>query len=266
MHWTFMAYHRADDNMLETCVHSLRRANGRAGIVIATDGVPEGVERSLAEECGVRWVHVPAEQMHRRRATCKIEALRAFVAGLPDGDIVLVSDVDVYFRGDPFVPASSSPEMHLAVTTRGYDYPFPINGGVFYLRLVPPTRAWLDWHLQEIYRPAWPPYVQHRKRFNHERYGLDWSVGQDFLVVTWQRREELLKERGLRVVDFGPRYNYCPPTDVHGPAAFDMVWAALEDGSDVVVVHLKSGLKKMIYDSRFPHAIIRHPKGRLSWL
>ena len=155
--------------------------------------------------------------------------------------------------------------MDLGLTTRGYEHSFPINGGIFYIRVNNNMKLWVNWHRKEIYRPIWEPYVQHRKRWNHAHYGFDWSVGQDFLVANWIKRQEVKAEKDVNIIDVGPEFNYCPPTDTMGDKAFKMAWDALINES-ITTLHLKSELKQMIYQPGFPGAHIKHPRGRLAWL
>jgi hypothetical protein len=263
--YAFFAYWKnIDPNMLETCINSLRMVNPAVCIVVVTDGVPDELDQRLTREYAVRWIRVPSERAHKRRATCKIEVLCDFSKQCNNNDEILVSDVDVYFITDPFTAFSSKPDIDLGLTTRGYEHLFPINGGIFFVRMNPEMRTWLGWHVKEIHKPTWQPYVQFRKKYHHERYGLDWSVGQDFLIANWEHRTEVGIGMGVGVVDVGPHYNYCPPTDTMGNGAFKLAWDALEKRS-VSVLHLKSDLKKMIYDSNFPNAKINYPKGSAAW-
>ena len=101
-------------------------------------------------------------------------------------------------------------------------------------------------------------------RFLHAHFGLDWSVGQDFLVACWIARDQLLQKH-IMITDLGPEYNYCPPTDTMKHKAFEMAWEALDKRS-VTTLHLKSKLKSMLYDERFPNAVLNYPKGELAWL
>jgi len=126
-------------------------------------------------------------------------------------------------------------------------------------------KEWIKWHVQEIYRPTGELYIRLRRSYNHERFGLDWSVGQDFLIANWMQREQLRKDKGMNIVDVGPRYNFCPPTDILGQKAFDNVREALKVPS-VVTIHLKSDLKRMIYEPGFPNAKTGNPKGTLAWM
>jgi hypothetical protein len=263
--YVFFCYHRKEDNVLETCVNSFRHACPEARILIATDGVPANLKERFHKEYGVAWIQVPVEKMVKRRATCKIEVLNSLVQAMSQGDEVLVSDVDVYFLDDPFVPFKTHRRMDLGVTTRGYSHLFPINGGIFYIRVSDKMKDWMKWHEEQVHHPTWPPYVLSRKRYRHEHFGLDWSVGQDFLITNWLRREDILEQRGIRIEDAGPEYNYCPPTDTLGEKAFQMARKAVEERT-VSVLHLKSDLKRMVYDDVLPLAKTNNPKGTLAWL
>ena len=264
--YAFFVYHRKDDNILETCLSSLHAVKPSIRKVVITDGVPSDVLRYCSTHFNVAWINVPSKQMQNRRATCKIELLKGFIDGLEDGDRVVVSDVDVYYKGDPFTAFEEHPKLDLGLTTRGYAYAFPINGGMFFIAVSDVMRDWAAWHVREIHNPVWPPYVSIRRKWKHERFGLDWTVGQDFLIANWEARDAVLHERKVNVVDVGPHYNYCPPTDLLGPEAFTRIRDALADNT-TVVLHLKSDLKRMIYEKDlFPNVSLRHPVGNLAWL
>lgn len=261
---TFFAYWgNVDPNMLETCVASLRNVSD-CKIHIAVNVLPKEVETNL-NTYNVNWIKVPENKVQNRRACCKIEVLHNLIKQFDSDDYVLVSDVDIYFMKDPFVPFIQYPEMDLGLTTRGYPHAFPINGGIFYIKVNEVMRKWLDWHLDEIYHPVWNPYVIQRKAWNHVRYGLDWTVNQDFLIANWKERNAIKIERNVNIVDAGPYYNYCPPTDTMKSKAFEMAYKALINES-VAVLHLKSELKKMIYMPEFPNAKINYARGKLGWL
>jgi len=268
MKFAYFTYHQRDNNMLETCIHSLREVTSDVQIIIVTDGVPDIVKSFLSDNYNVWWQMVDPKQMLKRRATCKIEMLlHCFQQYFSYNDKILVSDVDVYFQADPFKPFEDNRGMDIGITTRGYKHLFPINGGIFYLRVNSCVRKWVAWHVDEIFENTWDAYIAVRKKYNHFRFGLDWSVGQDFLVATWLERDALKKLRGLSIVDAGPRYNYCPATDTMGDEAFNLVRAAIGDTDTAAVIHLKSKLKKMIYETNlFPNVMIRHDKKeRLGW-
>jgi hypothetical protein len=228
-----------------------------------TDGVKDVLRRDFERDYGVVWLDVPVSKMRRRRAACKVSELDAFVNRLPEGDRILVTDADVYFRSNPMMAFTEMDGDDLGLTTRGYDHMFPINGGIFYIQVNQKMKDWIRWHRKEVFNPQWEVYRRIRKRYNHHHFGLDWSVGQDFLVANWEARDEVFALRGVRIGDVGPRYNYCPATDTMGERAYEMVRECLKE-DEVVTVHLKSDLKSMIYDGTFPNTI-RYPRGNLQW-
>ena len=262
--YAFFAYwNNVDPNMLETCISSLRDVSDCI-IYIAANSVPKDVEQKL-NLYGVQWIWIPDSKVKDRRACCKIEVLNDIVKQCGNNDMIMVSDVDIVFIKDPFFPFLSYPDMDLGLTTRGYKHAFSINAGMFYIKVNDNMRKWLSWHLAEIYNPVWEAYVNHRRKWNHGHYGLDWSVGQDFLVSTWDNKEFVESKMNIKVVDVGPEYNYCPPTDTMGIKAFNMAWKSLDEKS-VSVLHLKSDLKKMIYMPKFPNAKLNFKMGKTGWL
>lgn len=263
--YAFFVYHRKDDNMLETCLNSLHKVRPDVQQIVVTDGVPADVKAYTTREFNTHWTVVPPAQMLRRRAMCKVEMLASVVNGLSDGDQLLASDVDVYFKGDPFVVFAERPDMDLGLTTRGYDYAFPINAGIFYIRVNKAMRQWTRWHVQESLKPQWDKYDALRKKYKHEHFKLDWSVGQDFLIANWLNRDEVRVAYGVKIEDVGPKFNFCPPTDLLGAAAFAKIRAAVKDQT-TVTLHLKSDLKRLIYEvGVFPNALMRHPRGVTTW-
>jgi hypothetical protein len=249
-----------DDNVFETAIRTFRKVSD-AALVVTTDNVPKALRDEWTEQYNVLWDVVPQAQMEKRRATCKIERLRELALWCDEGDCILVADVDTYFISDPFVPFTDFPELQVGLTTRGYAYPFPINAGVFFIRVSKGVLNWLDWHLEEIFKPKWSAYVKVKKDWNHYREGLDWTVGQDFLIACWNERKNLC----VRVVDVGPRFNFCPAVDLLGvEKAKNMMVKALQQGS-VVILHLKSDLKTLIYDGKLPDCVVRHDRGKGNW-
>lgn len=268
MKFAFFSYFgEVDNNMLETCIASLCRQAPDVVPVIITEGIRGDTIPYLTNHFNVRWICVPTSKIHKRRAACKIEGLQQFVQDTAlDGDLVIVSDVDVYFQGDPFRPFSDRSEMCLGLTTRGYQHLFPINAGVFYIRVNSRMRMWLSWHVEQMATNSWEPYRKLRHRYNHIRYGLDWTVGQDFLIACWLEREALDREQGIVIEDVGPAYNYCPATDTQGAAAFAAMRRVVGDPA-YPTLHLKSDLKKLIYeDGVLPERLIRHPRGKTAWM
>jgi hypothetical protein len=238
MNHYFAVYHRIDsgsDDMFNTCMLSFRR-HSDAKITVVTDNVEN-------HDDSITWVRVPS--MRNRRALAKVEHLRDFIKDLPDGDVVLCGDVDLYFNGYPF------PEFaDFAVTGRCHQYYKPINGGVFYLRVSDRIRRFMDWHVKWSTETPSPN-------------GRDWTVGQAFLCHAAARRGAVKAEYGVDVTILGPEWNYCPGVDVFGMTkATAMLKEAFEKG--VPILHLKSELKGVIYDGWLDAVTVRG-RGNLNW-
>jgi len=210
----------------------------------------------------VHWIVLSPAVVSGRRAACKIETLNDFIQGFSGEDRVLVSDVDMYFLGNPFT-AFKEFEFDVGLTTRGYEYYFPINGGVFCLVCNEKTKEWLKWHVSEIHNMTWSPYIGLNKR-HHQRFGLDWAKGQDFLIACWQEREWIKKTKGIVIEDVGNKYNYCPPSDKWKQKAFEAIRKAYREKS-VVALHLKSTLKDMLYEGLFEDAVMKYPRCSSDW-
>lgn len=256
----FLCYwHRVNDDVFETCVNTLSK-HSSALLQVYTDDRP----RNLGKDYGIRWVNVPKDQVEGRRALCKIEQLQRFVKQLKDGDRLIVADVDLYFLDDPF--KGFEKDFDLALTTRCHEYIFPINAGVFFLRINDITRRFVDFHLAQCKEPTLPSFIKFRESVRHNRYNPDWGIGQDFLCATWLEREDVpFFGSQLKIIDLGPEYNYCPNTDVFGKQkAGEMIKAAYDEKS-VKVLHLKSELKMCIYDGYMEDAVITHLDGKWRW-
>lgn len=239
------------------CINSLRAVNSSCSIVIC---INRSCYYVLEELCilgrwdNMHWLVLDNEKVHRRRATAKMEGLSILAAHLNDETRILVSDIDIYFLDDPFKALFED----IGLTTRGYPYWAPINGGIWYLKLSNETRAWLYWHMSEIFRPTWKPYVNLRSSRRHERHGLDWTVNQNFLICNWIEKQYIYDTFSILISDCGPEYNFCPAVDLVGLSkAKEQIRNAIISKS-VHTIHLKSNLKSMIEDKQlFPLAPLK---------
>lgn len=259
--YAYLFYHRCDDNMFETCIKTLRKVSD-CKIVVATDNVPDEMKKDLSIKYQVQWIDVPRSEVVGRRAFCKIKVLRDFVNTLPSGDIVMAPDVDMYFMADPFT-ALDGRSFDIGFTTRGYDYYFPINGGMIYIVVNGKTCGWLTWHVTEALNPKWGLYKNRNYR-HRQRFGLDWAVGQDFLIACWERREWIKATMGVVIEDVGSRYNYCPPSDRWFKRAFECIREAYQNKTHAVL-HLKGALKDILYEGLFEDAITKYSRCSHDW-
>ena len=252
----FVYWGRANDDVFETCINTLFR-HSKAHLQVHSDDRP----RDLSRDYGISWANVPKDEVKGRRALCKIERLQKLVYQLRQGDRLMVADVDLYFLDDPF--KAFEKDFDFAVTTRCHPYRWPVNGGVFFLRINERTRRFVDFYLKQCKEPSWPPLLEFRKGRNAAAYNPDWEIGQDFLCAAWQDREGSSVVPHL--IDVGPEYNFCPNTDVFGlSGARDMIEAAYGEKT-AKVLHLKSELKLCIYDGYMEDAITKRCNGSWNW-
>ncbi|GAH01828.1 unnamed protein product [marine sediment metagenome] len=125
----------------------------------------------------------------------------------------------------------------------------------------------MGWFVSECLNPQWDVFVKYRKKFGHERFGLDWWIEQDFLNCLWIKRKFVLEKRKVLIKNVTNKYNYCPARDFLGEEeACRLIKIAYAERS-VCVLHLKSSLKRMIYEGIFEEAVINYPKPEsLDWM
>ena len=256
----FVYWNRANDDVFETCINTLFK-HSKAHLQVHSDDRPT----DLSRDYGITWVNVPKDEVKGRRALCKIERLQKIVRQLRNGDRLMVADVDLYFLDDPF--KAFERDFDFAVTTRCHPYRWPVNGGVFFVRVNKNTRNLIDFYRHECFFPSWPPLLEFRKQRKAGPYTPDWEIGQDFLCAVWLNKDkhDICVDKDLTIMDVGPEYNYCPNTDVFGTErAREMIKAAYH-GDAIKVLHLKSELKLCIYDGYMEDAITKRCNGSWNW-
>lgn len=247
----FCYWGRANDDVFETCMNTFNLCSKALLQVNSDDRVND-----LSRDYNIRWVNVPKKEVEGRRALCKIEQLDRLIKQLRHGDRLMVADCDLYFLDDPF--KAFEKDFDMAVTTRCHEYRWPINGGVFFLRVNNKTRRIVDFYLRQCREPSWPPLLEFRKG---RTYTPDWEIGQDFLCTAWNERGNLEQD----IIDVGPEYNYCPNTDVYGVDRARQLIECAYKFKTVKVLHLKSQLKLSIYDGYMEKAITKRCNGRWNW-
>ncbi len=247
---------RPNDDVFETCVNTFVKHAPKALLQVHSDDRVN----DLSRDYGIRWVGVPKREVAGRRALCKIEQLQRLVHLLKNGDRLIVADADLYFLDDPF--KAFEHEFDVAVTTRCHPYRWPVNGGMFFLRINKDTRAFVDFYLRQCEKPTWPALVEFRRG---RPYTPDWEIGQDFLCALYSVHGAVPYMKDLTVIDVGYEYNFCPNTDLFGtPKARILIQNAYEEKT-VKVLHLKSELKLCIYDDYMEDAITKRCDGRWNW-
>ena len=68
------------------------------------------------------------------------------------------------------------------------------------------------------------------------------------MCVAWLCRDKIQKQFGVKIIDVGPEYNFCPHSDGdHTWSGKQKLMQAYNDKS-VAVLHLKSRLKELFSD------------------
>jgi hypothetical protein len=249
---------RPNDDVFETCCNTFIKHSPLALLQVHSDDRPH----DLSKDYGIRWENVPKNRVKGRRALCKIEELARLVKQLKDGTRLLVMDADLYFLDDPF--KAFEKEFDVAVTSRCHEYRWPINGGVFFLRVNKKTKCWMEFHLSQCTEPTSPHFVEFRESIGHE-YNPDWEIGQDFLCATWLAKNRCKKAIDIDIIDLGPEYNFCPNTDVYGLEKARQMVRLAYDYKSHKVLHLKSELKLCIYDGWMEDAITERCIDKWNW-
>jgi len=256
-------YHVADNNVFETGLKTLRSVSD-CDIVVCTDNVPVDLRVELTSLYGVQWHLYSEGAVTGRRAVFKVESLNEISLSYPDDTQIMAADADLYYMKDPF-EAFQEYTFDLGLTSRGFRCWCDINAGVYYYRMGHRLRSFIDYSTQEIREPSWPLYVNFRKRYRHEKFGQDWTRGQDFMNVVWSHRKKVRKRFKIRVTDVTPKYNYCPALPKR-PSAHDYdSLVKARRGRDISVIHLRARMKKAIYAGILPDAVTRHGKGPFNW-
>lgn len=174
-----------------------------------------------------------------RMAVCKVPDL----AEIPcrDGDEVLMVDLDTYVQGDVFEAFDHRADV--VYTSRPRAMPdYPINAGVWGLRVNPRTRRFLKWHKAQVESPTWEPLLAiERARGTIGRH--DFWGDQDLLnacaLTEWPY--------GIVARDVGPGYNWFPlDNDPDGLQQF----ITRRHDPHYKVLHFKGEHKKHLLDWR----------------
>jgi len=174
----------------------------------------------------------------------KILTQYRFIKNLPDDSKVISADADLYFIKDPFIAFEQ--DFDLAITTRPFQHHYVTNYGVVMFRVNDRTRNFLDFIISQVFERTWPELIEYQESFGHK--GNEWCVGQDAMSVAWLHKEDMQKRFGIKIVDIGPDYNYCPHADgAYTELGKDQLMKAYRERK-VSVLHLKSRLRELLFD------------------
>ncbi len=227
-----------DERLVHNTLKTLFRVSS-CNKIIFTDGV-----KNISHETwGLEQFVIP-EEREIGIAGSKIVTQFRFMAGLPDGSKVLSADCDLHFVKNPFVAFKQ--EFDIAVTTRCEAHHYPINQGVVMFRINDKVRNFLQFLSSQINERTWPELIKFQKAFNHT--GNDWNVGQDMMCVAWLRKDWVLEKFGVKIIDIGSDFNFCPHADgIHtysGQAKLIDAYRA----KDKTILHLKSKLRELLFN------------------
>ena len=243
-----------DRRLLDTALSTLVDVNPKVNIIVFSDVQKDfsfwsgGYSTKVKKPVMTRYV--TPDEYRLGRAGSKVLTQYRLIMSLPKGSKVLLSDADVLFLRDPMKAFDT--EFDLGVTTRDEPYLYPINAGIYYMRVSDKLNDYLQFVIDNLHTPNWPEFEKYQKRFGHK--GTDWCWGQDSLCVTYQHAEQMKEWFGIDVVDLGYYWNMCPHADgtaeqiASGKAK---LLRAFHDES-VATLHLKSKLRELLFDGLLP--------------
>ena len=150
------------------------------------------------------------EGWENKRMSCKIK--RLLKMGFSYGDNVFVLDTDLFIQDNIFEIFELGKDIYY--TTRGYPQatPAPINAGLWAFNFNERTERFLNFYIDQMYKPTWVPYINFEKSMlplNRKKFGgrLDWWCDQDFLNAVYLNKGKVPFE--CQIVDIGNKYNFC---------------------------------------------------------
>lgn len=243
-----------DRRLLDTALSTLVDVNPKVNIIVFSDAQKDFSfwedRYSATVKRPVLTVYITPDEYRLGRAGSKVLTQYRFVTVLPKDSKVLLSDADVLFLRDPMKAFDT--EFDLGVTTRDEPYRYPINAGIYYMRVSDKLNEYLRFVVDNLNTLNWPEFEKYQKQHGHS--GTDWCWGQDSLCVTYLHTEQMKERFGIDVVDLGFYWNMCPHADgsaeqiASGKAK---LMRAFHDES-VATLHLKSRLRELLFDGLLP--------------
>jgi hypothetical protein len=229
-------------DLLRLALSSLRKVSTCSIVIFTNEFTTTHAE--IGKDIGnLHWEVVDSYMIEDRMMLFKVEALCSLLSSLQKDDQVLCVDADTYFCSDPFEAFSQS--FDIGLTARHYEYQYPINAGVVFVRVNPDSVMFFQRAIRQIKCPTWHPYLHWRERF--KRSGVNWYVDQDYYNVAYLNRDSL----PVNIKDVGYRFNFCPHADGDKTEqGKDEMMEAYFNG-DAVVLHFKSRLKELILEGLF---------------
>jgi hypothetical protein len=197
-----------EGDLFDTCIKSLQKVSN-CQVVVVTPGLKN---HEYLEKRNVKLIHIEEEDWNNRRLTCKVECTLILpeAIGVKYGDNILVLDADLFFIKDPF-DIFEKEQFDFFYTTRNMTNEYVVNGGVWGYTYNEQSENLLKFQISNLNNPQWEPYVNARNSHVHDKDGLDWWGGQDFLCEMHHHRKNI-NNGGLgfniKTIDAGPEYNW----------------------------------------------------------
>jgi hypothetical protein len=217
-------------------------------LVLAAHRLTDAFEREVRSRFtgAIEFRALSDAQWVGQRMARKIWELRR--VSFDEGDRVFVLDTDLLIQADIFDALDGT--FDVGITSRHYDYWYPINGGVWAFQFNDTGKRFLEFFASQIENPTWPPFVAFQERFDGRRPVMpqknrDWWCDQDFLCTI---RDHPLPF-ACRIRDLGHTYNFCPSVEDDIPGTFESARdAILERVGDarIKVLHFKGRLKEVL--------------------
>jgi len=255
-----LVYHEIDNNVFETCLKTLRNVSD-CNLIVFSDCSNIDLVKEWSRKYKIDWRSFSSEEVHNKRAACKVKYTNNFSCLLDENSKVIIADVDLYFVSNPF-ESFTEKNFDMGVTTRAYHEIFPINGGVYFYRINEKVKKFLQFFTNQVFCFSWDKYAGYRKKFDHEKFGLDWTVGQDFLNCIWLYKKEIFEKFEIVIEDLGPKYNFCL---VDSKEARKTIVEKFNK-KEAAILHLKSQFKEMVYSGELPNCVTKYPRCGWNWL
>lgn len=184
-----------------------------------------------------------------RRMAFKIENITTMP--LYENDNVFILDDDLIIKDNIFEIFNQ--DFDVCVTSRHYQYWYPVNAGVWGFKWNERTKNFLNFYITQIRSPSWLPLVNFRKHFARDN-SLDWWVDQDFLCTMYSNRLPF----PCKLKDIGPTYNFCPSVEEAIPGTFEKAKReiiAAVNNKDIKILHLKGRLKTIVEEIKITNGI-----------
>lgn len=222
----FFIYSGRVNNVMCKCLKSLK-AHSDCQILFYAGNMEN------ASRLDINMIDMDISQWKGRRMTRRVEIARKLPA--KEGDYVIVMDTDLEFRGDPFSVFTN--DFDVFYTTRYYSCNFPVNAGFWGFRINPGSKRFLDFFVQQINTPTWPPYVNFIKKHqpHRKKSQLDWWSNQDFLCVV----HGSTPPTDTMLFDAGWKYNCCPRSGGGIPLTTKSINEFFQQSKHAIVVHYK---------------------------